>query len=441
MGLLGVLVCSIGLTGPALWADELATWGAARLSFGQLVRLVQHVDVVLAPYYVFMDLWVRVAGTSEVALRVPSVLAAGATVALTVRLGTHLGGRRVGVTAGLLLLLVPAVDRFGQEARPYAFGTLGVVLAAWLLVSGDRWRHDLGGAVALLFASLMQPMTLLSVPGLALARPTGRRLALLAAACLPATGMLLVGLTHQSAAWSWIHRMTWEEVPGQLAAISGASVGLAVLVLAALGIRRETLVPAVWAFGGIALLLLPGLVEPLYVPRMLLFTTPALAILGAVALSRVGRAGAVAGLVVLGVAALPPLVQVRQPDGHNSQNTRLVRDIRAQPGDVVVYETNNPSIPWSPRDAVAYYLAPDQRPRDVLMTRPPRTDGHFLAGECTDLPRCLGTPARVWLVRASTPRDPLAGLDHGKGTYLRKHYRIASLEQESRMTVALLVLR
>jgi mannosyltransferase len=39
------------LTGPSLWADELATWGAIRLEWEQLRLLGESVDAVLVPYY------------------------------------------------------------------------------------------------------------------------------------------------------------------------------------------------------------------------------------------------------------------------------------------------------------------------------------------------------------------------------------------------------
>src|SRR5205807_9226878 len=67
---------------PSLWADELATWGAVRLGWGQLFRLSGHVDAVVAPYYALAKVWTAVAGTSPVALRLPSAFAMAATAAL-----------------------------------------------------------------------------------------------------------------------------------------------------------------------------------------------------------------------------------------------------------------------------------------------------------------------------------------------------------------------
>ena len=64
-----------GLGRPGAWTDEMATWGAARLSLSELFTLSRTIDTVMAPYYAAMHVWSRVVGTSDIALRLPSVLA------------------------------------------------------------------------------------------------------------------------------------------------------------------------------------------------------------------------------------------------------------------------------------------------------------------------------------------------------------------------------
>jgi mannosyltransferase len=81
-----LLSCLLGLGERSLWRDEHATWWAASLSFGELRELTGHVDLVLAPYYAFLHLWIGVFGDSPAALRLPSA-----------RDG---GGRRAGRPAG-----------------------------------------------------------------------------------------------------------------------------------------------------------------------------------------------------------------------------------------------------------------------------------------------------------------------------------------------------
>ncbi len=107
---------------PALWADELATWSAVRLSWSQLWQLLGQVDATVGPYYAALKLWTDLAGTGNLALRLPSVLAMAGAAGLVTVLGTRLSGgsRRTGLLAGLLFAVVPAASRYAQEARPYA---------------------------------------------------------------------------------------------------------------------------------------------------------------------------------------------------------------------------------------------------------------------------------------------------------------------------------
>lgn len=104
------------LTGPALWADELATWGAVRLSWSQLWQLAGSVDAVLTPYYVLMKVYAAVAGTSTAALRLPSVAAIIVATVVVTALGRRLGGTRLGLLAGLLFAILRS--RPGTRRKP-----------------------------------------------------------------------------------------------------------------------------------------------------------------------------------------------------------------------------------------------------------------------------------------------------------------------------------
>jgi mannosyltransferase len=73
------------------------------------------------------------------------------------------------------------------------------------------------------------------------------------------------------------------------------------------------------------------------------------------------------------------------------------------------------------------------------MTRPPRTDGQLLAGECTDVARCLGKPPRVWVVRLGELSDPLRGLGSDKEKVLRGGYHVAKVWRLRNTTLALMV--
>lgn len=157
-----VVTVALGLRGigvPMLWRDELATWSAATRTVPQIWALVHHIDAVLGAYYVVLHAWMDVFGDSATAMRVPSVLAMGATAAAVVLIARRLassgpvsggGGTRAGagaaaatgLAAGLLYALIPSVSRYAQEARPYAFASLFAALATLALLRAlerPRW--------------------------------------------------------------------------------------------------------------------------------------------------------------------------------------------------------------------------------------------------------------------------------------------------------------
>ena len=157
-------------------------------------------------------------------------------------------------------------------------------------------------------------------------------------------------------------------------------------------------------------------------------------------LARLPRLPAICAVVLVALLGWPVQVDYRQPDGH-SQATSQVRTViapRFEPGDVVVYGDNHRSIPWSPRDMVAYYLPRDRTPADALLVRPQRAGGHFLAVETRDVATKLANADRVWVVRVESPADPRAGLGAAKSDYLTAHYRVVQTWRSRLVVIALL---
>jgi len=70
----------------SLSTDETATWSAAARSWPGLGRLLTRQDAVYGVYDAVMHLWLDAGGSSPVALRAPSAVAAIGCVALTSRL-------------------------------------------------------------------------------------------------------------------------------------------------------------------------------------------------------------------------------------------------------------------------------------------------------------------------------------------------------------------
>ena len=71
----------------------------------------------LSLYHLLLFGWVRVAGSSEIAVRSFSAVAGIASVAVLFLLARRLAGVRVALWAGLLMAVNPLYVRYAQEAR------------------------------------------------------------------------------------------------------------------------------------------------------------------------------------------------------------------------------------------------------------------------------------------------------------------------------------
>ncbi|MGW1891734.1 glycosyltransferase family 39 protein [Streptomyces sp. NPDC002004] len=122
-----------GLDRGSMWRDEGVTFEVAQRSLPEMWRLLHHVDMVHALYYLLMHLLLSV-HPGEIMLRLPSVAAATATAAAVAAIGTRLARPRVGLWAGLLYAATPLTGYYAQEGRSYALVAAGAALSTLLLV-------------------------------------------------------------------------------------------------------------------------------------------------------------------------------------------------------------------------------------------------------------------------------------------------------------------
>lgn len=454
------------LTVPALWADELATWGVVRLSWAKLWALSGSVDAVVTPYYVALKLWTTLAGTGTAALRLPSLLACVlATVAVTA-VGRRLGGDLAGLLGGLIFAVLPVTSRYAQEARPYAFSMLFAAVALWALLRLLD-RQSAGRAVtyaaATALAGLAHPLSgMLMLAGHAVAiawrqlvtRPGGWRtswwwLGAAVAGAVPGLVLLVIG-NRQRGQVSWIALANQDALQGlpQNVFVS-AAVGGMVLALAAVGVRGGEPERVATAAGFVppALLLAVGTVVPVWVGRYVMVAVPvlsALAAAGALSRAREPRRGWLPAAAVVAMTALfayPVQLELREPAGHSQDSASIAGVIgpRYREGDVAVFPDTHPSIPWAARDIYERYL-PAPRPPDVLAVRGQRADGRMLAEECPAA-SCLGTPPRIWVIRVDSASDPLKDMAPGKRKRISDGYRTEQSWKFRQLGITLLVRR
>ncbi|MDQ4134504.1 MAG: glycosyltransferase family 39 protein [Actinomycetota bacterium] len=133
-----------------LWLDEALSVNIARLPLGELPEALRH-DGAPPLYSFLLHGWMKVFGTSEMAVRALSGLFAVATLPLMWVAGRRLGGRRMAWAAVLLLAASPFAVRYATEARMYSLIAL-LVLVGYLaltdLLRRFSWPAAVGVAVS-----------------------------------------------------------------------------------------------------------------------------------------------------------------------------------------------------------------------------------------------------------------------------------------------------
>lgn len=131
LAVLGFVVSFAGSWIPSLWGDEAASVLSAERPLPSLFAMLTRIDAVHGTYYFLLHQWVAVFGASELSVRLPSALAAGAAVAGTYFVARRLTTQRVAILAGIVCAVLPRMTYIGAEARGYALAT---AIATWLTV-------------------------------------------------------------------------------------------------------------------------------------------------------------------------------------------------------------------------------------------------------------------------------------------------------------------
>ncbi|RSS41189.1 hypothetical protein EF902_23335 [Streptomyces sp. WAC05858] len=150
----------------SMWRDESTTYQIAHRSVGEIGHLLGNADVAHGLYYLLMHAVFALWDGGLLALRLPSVLAMAATAAGVGLLGHRIAGPRAGLAAGLVFPLFPAVQRYAPEGRSYALVCAAVVVATHLLLSGlvrPRKRTWAGYAAVASLACLLHEFAILAV--------------------------------------------------------------------------------------------------------------------------------------------------------------------------------------------------------------------------------------------------------------------------------------
>ncbi len=118
------------LGGPSLWYDEAYLWWVTRLPLGEMLSLSTR-ELIPPLSYLLLRVWQPLAGTSEFALRFPSVLFGLLALAALARIARRLTGQRAAATWALLFgALATPMLWAARETRMYG------AFIAWTLLAG-----------------------------------------------------------------------------------------------------------------------------------------------------------------------------------------------------------------------------------------------------------------------------------------------------------------
>lgn len=123
-----------GIATRSLWLDEAWTVAVGAHSVPAILRIAAH-DQNPPLYNLLVSAWLALFGTSELALRLPSLLVSAATAALLLLFVRRFFGAEAAVTASLLYVVSPAQTVYATEGRAYALVGLLCVASFHLYLS------------------------------------------------------------------------------------------------------------------------------------------------------------------------------------------------------------------------------------------------------------------------------------------------------------------
>ena len=389
--IVAVLAAAVSLVGagrPSFWYDEAATISAAySRSLHQLWQMLSNVDAVHGLYYLFMHGWFHVLPPTEFWSRAPSGLAVGGAAAGVVVLGKQFSSRTVAVSSGVVCAILPRATWAGIEARPYAFSMMAAVWLTVLLVHASRrdnvWVWLSYGIVLATSILLDVYLVLVLLAHIAFICLYRRKRTVLVRFAI--TSVLVgcavapfvrkdIGQAHQIIWIAPIGRRTIEDVAVQqyfersppFTIISALVVATAIVLWlctsahVAEGDRQLLTLAIGWLVVPTAVILVwSALVHPIYTPRYLCFTAPAMALalgvcIGALAVTPWAAAAIVS---VFALAAGPNYLLVqRGPYAKYGMDYSQVADLitaNAAPGDCLLVNDTVTFMPAPMRPLLA----------------------------------------------------------------------------------------
>ncbi len=444
--LVGVLAAAVSLGGagrPSFWYDEAATISASySRSLTQLWRMLSNVDAVHGLYYVLMHGWFRIFPPTEFWSRAPSGLAIGGAAAGVVVLGKQFSSRTVAVTSGVVCAILPRSTWAGIEARPYALSMMAAVWLTVLLVVAARresgWLWLSYGIVLALSILLDMYLVLVLIAHVAFmcafwrSRRVLVQFAITSVLAVCALAPFMIEVVGQVQQISWIApigRRTIEDVAVQqyfersppFAILSALVVASAIVLWRCTSAKlaetdRQLLSLAVaWLAIPTALIVVwSALVHPIYTPRYLSFTAPAMALVLGICIGALTARpwAAVAVVSLFAIAGAPNYVRAqRNPYAKYGMDYSQVADLitaKAAPGDCLLVNDTVTFMPAPMRPLLA--ARPDVYRKLIDLTLWQRATDRNDVFDTNLIPEVVAAPLShcrvVWIITEADKAAP-----------------------------------
>jgi mannosyltransferase len=443
VGIFAAAVSLVGAGRPSFWYDEAATISASySRSLAQLWQMLGNVDAVHGLYYLLMHGWFQIFPPTEFWSRVPSALAVGGAAAGVVVLGKQFSSRTVAVASGVVCGILPRSTWAGIEARPYALSMMAAVWLTVLLVVAARRDNAwvwLCYGIALVTSILLEMYLVLLLLAHVVFVCAFRRsrtilvhfaiTSVLAVCALAPFVFEAIGQVQQIKWVAPIGHRTIEDVTVQqyfersppFAVLSALVIAAAIVLWLSRSAKlmetdQQLLTLAVaWLVIPTALIVIwSAAVHPIYTPRYLSFTAPAMALVLGVCIGALTvRPWAATGIVLLfALAAVPNYVRAqRNPYAKYGMDYSQVADLitaKAAPGDCLLVNDTVTFMPAPMRPLMA--ARPDAYRKLIDLTLWQRATDRNDVFDTNLIPEVVATPLSrcrvVWIITQADESMP-----------------------------------
>jgi len=324
----GVFVVALGLGLIRLGAqplsfDEQFTRDTATLAWSGIWDAARDTEAPHLVYYALLKPWLAVFGTSDWALRLPSVLFGALAAGATALVGSRLFSDLAGLVAGLALAASSFFVSWSQAARGYTLAVFLATIATYAFIraceeSSTGWWAAWAAALAAagwvnVFAYSVAAAHLVAFLFLKPRPP--RRVPVLAALAslaifLPQLALVTSGDNGQL---DWIPTPTpphvavgmWDWASRNPVVVLAAAIGFVQLIRGVVprGVRWKTALVATWLAAPLVATLLASIAQPAFEARYVLVGLPALALAIGAAIASLSRRQALALAAALVIAA------------------------------------------------------------------------------------------------------------------------------------------